>query len=274
MTLKGYGPVILLLAEAALFLLWLIVSPRVNLEWFLYRNAKPVSMEEAMRGRNEEEISVFDILTGEADTSGWPENYAGYPCSGSSGSFTSAKDLEKQWIAALQADVSQLTATGIYKQVVHRSKTDPQRGYYASNSRTYGITAPQIIRSRWTRFWLKPYADYAQYYLLTFPDGSRTWLLVDDSITKIPRRGKVTLPLGYRWDEGADRFLNEKEKEKYHITDEDGVDGCMDLYSGWLEGKEMERYQETLNTVRAVTGVLLVSVIGITILVCFIVHKK
>lgn len=274
MMAKGYGPIFLLLTEAALFLIWLVVSSRVNLEWFLYKNAEPVSLEEAMRGRNDSEVSVFDILTGGADTSDMPENYAGYPCSDVSGHITSAKDLEKQWIAALEADASRFTATGVYKQVAHRTTTDPQRGYYASNSSTYGITAPQIIRSRWLKFWLKPYADYAQYYLLTFPDGSKIWLLVDDSITKIPRKGKVTLPVGYRWDEGADRFLSDKEKEKYQITDGDMVDDCMDLYSGWLEGKEMARYQETLTTVRVITGSLLVLAMGITVLFCLSVRKK
>lgn len=59
---------------------------------------------------------------------------------------------------------------------------------------------------------MRPYADYAQYYLITFKDGTRTWALVDNAITRIPAKGRVALPVGYYWDEGAARFLTDKEK--------------------------------------------------------------
>ena len=151
----------LLLIEAALFFCCLIIVPRLNFEGILYRAAGPVDLEE--------------VLAKQEGQSGSAVCYAGYPGLKPTPGIGSEADLQKHFIAVLEVDASQLEATGIYKQTGHRPGPATQRGYYGSRSSTLGITAPAVIRSSVKKFWLKPYADYAQYYLLTFEDGSRTW---------------------------------------------------------------------------------------------------
>ena len=118
---------------------------------------------------------------------------------------------------------------------------------------------------------MRPYADYAQYYLITFKDGTRTWALVDNAITRIPAKGRVALPVGYYWDEGAARFLTDKEKKAYRITDRDVLeDNCLgnalDLYSGWMEGDEMRQYHETCSFVQSVALVIIGILLFITLI--------
>ena len=211
----------LLLIEAALFFCCLIIVPRLNFEGILYRAAGPVDLEE--------------VLAKQEGQSGSAVCYAGYPGLKPTPGIGSEADLQKHFIAVLEVDASQLEATGIYKQTGHRP----------------------VIRSSVKKFWLKPYADYAQYYLLTFEDGSRTWALIDDAITKIPRKGPVTLPIGYYWDEGASRFLTDRERERYQITDSVYMGNCIDLYSGWMDGDEMADFSKRFSFLQSVALVVL-----------------
>lgn len=262
---KGYWLLWALLAEALIFMFWLSVVPRLNFERILYRNVEPISAE-----------TVVAAMEGDP---GSVTRKAGYPCTEPTGALISAEELKKNYIAALEADASRFEATGIYKQINHRATRDSRRGYYSSNSSTYGITAPAITRSRLTLFFMKPYADYAQYYLVTFNDGSRTWALVDNAITRIPRRGKVKLPIGCYWDEGAARFLTEKERKKYHITDRDVLEDfylgdAIDLYSGWTGGEEMKRFREILTLAQSVGTVVSGILLFITFILLMIPERK
>ena len=182
--------------------------------------------------------------------------------------------MQKHFIAVLEVDASQLEATGIYKQTGHRPGPATQRGYYGSRSSTLGITAPAVIRSSVKKFWLKPYADYAQYYLLTFEDGSRTWALIDDAITKIPRKGPVTLPIGYYWDEGASRFLTDQERERYQITDSVYMGNCIDLYSGWMDGDEMADFSKRFSFLQSVALVVLGLVLFVNLIIFMLPDRK
>ncbi len=254
-----------LLAEAVMFFFWLTIAPRLNFEGILYQSAKPVSAKE--------------VLTGDEESTSGLLQRAGYPCTEPTGYMMSAADLQKNYIGAWEADASMFKATGIYKQINHRSRPSTQRGYYGSRSRTYGITAPAITRSWWTTFWMRPYADYAQYYLITFKDGSRTWTLVDNAITRIPARGRVVLPVGYYWDEGAARFLNEKEKKAYRITDRDVPEdiylgNALDLYSGWIEGEEMEQYYGFSSFIQSVAVVITGCLLFITLILFMFSDRK
>lgn len=251
----------MLLAEAVLFMFWLVIAPRLNVEGLLYRWANPLTPEEVLS---------IDESSGSGLTYA-----AGYPCTEPTGALTSASDLQKNYIGAWEADASLFKATGIYKQINHRSRPSTQRGYYGSRSRTYGITAPAITRSRWTIFWMRPYADYAQYYLITCKDGSRTWALVDNAITRIPARGRVALPVGYYWDEGAARFLTDKEKKYYHISDRDVLEdiylgNAIDFYSGWIEGDEMEQYHETFSFIQSAALAITGCLFFITLILCVV----
>ena len=255
---KGYGLLWMLAAEVVLFIFFLAIAPRLNAEGLLYRSAVPVTPEEVL---SKDDNGSFELKYG-----------AGYPCTEPTGYMTySVSDLQKNYIGAWEADASLFQATGIYKQISHRTRPSTQRGYYSSRSPTYGVTAPAITRSRWTTFWMRPYADYAQYYLITFKDGTRTWALVDNAITRIPAKGRVALPVGYYWDEGAARFLTDKEKKAYRITDRDVLeDNCLgnalDLYSGWIEGDEMRQYHETCSFVQSVALVIIGILLFITLI--------
>lgn len=240
----------LLLIEAALFFFCLIILPRLNFEGLLYRSARPVDLEMLLAQGADQAVGL-----------------AGYPSLEPTAGISSEADLQKHFIAALEIDASRIEATGIYKQIAHRPSPGRQRGYYGNQSTTYGITAPGITRSRLEKFWLKPQADYAQYYLLTFEDGSRTWALIDDAVTKIPRRGTVTLPIGCYWDEGAGRFLTDREKKRYHVSEELGMSNCLDLYSGWISGDEVTRFSEQMSFLQSV----LVTVLGILLFVTLII---
>lgn len=262
---KGYRILWAILAEVLIFIFFTGILPRLNAERILYRKAAPILAE-----------AVADSAEG---GTGSLQNAAGYPCTEPTGRLTSAAELKKYFIAALEGDASQFEATGIYKQINHRPMVDRQRGYYGSRSSTYGITAPAITRSRFVTFCMRPYADYAEYYLVTLEDGSRTWALVDPAITKIPRTGTVRLPVGYYWDEGAARFLNEKEKEKYRISDQDiredwYLGDAIDLYSGWISGKEMEQYRETMSLVQSVGCVVSGTLLFATLIWLMIPERK
>lgn len=263
--IKGYGLLWALLAEAAIFVFFLCIVPRLSFERLLYRSAEPVSAETVRNAIGAKPGSV--------------KHLAGYPCTESTGGLTSAEELKKNYIAALEADAVRLEATGIYRQVNYRTIRGTHRGYYSSNSRTYGVNAPVITRSRLTAFWMRPYADYAQYYLVTFDDGSRTWALIDTAITKIPRKGIVKLPVGYYWDEGAARFLTEAEKEKYHMSDRDILEDrylgdAIDLCSGWVKGEEMEQYRETRSLIQSVGTVVTGALFFITLILTMLPERK
>ena len=150
---KGYGLLWMLAAEVVLFIFFLAIAPRLNAEGLLYRSAVPVTPEEVL---SKDDSGRFELKYG-----------AGYPCTEPTGYMTSVSDLQNNYIGAWEADASLFQATGIYKQISHRTRPSTQRGYYSSRSPTYGVTAPAITRSRWTTFWMRPYADYAQYYLIT-----------------------------------------------------------------------------------------------------------
>lgn len=250
----------LLLIEAALFFCCLIIAPRLNFERILYRAVRPVDLDE--------------VLAKQEGQTGSPVCYAGYPGLKPTPGIGSEADLQKHFIAVLEVDASQLQATGIYKQTGHRPGPSTQRGYYGSRSGTLGITAPAVIRSSVKKFWLKPYADYAQYYLLTFKDGSRTWALIDDSITKIPRKGPVTLPIGYYWDEGASRFLTDRERERYQITEGVYMGDCIDLYSGWMDGEEMAGFSKRFSFLQSVALVVLGLLLFVTLIIFMLPDRK
>ncbi|MCD7906822.1 MAG: hypothetical protein LUH04_03850 [Clostridium sp.] len=144
----------LLLIEAALLFFCLVILPRLNFEGFVYRTARPVDLE--------------TVLAQKEGQTGAAVCYAGYPSLEPTAGIASEADLQRNYIAALEIDASRLEATGIYKQSGHHSSPVSQRGYYASRSASYGITAPAVTRSRLVKFWMKPYAEYAQYYLIHY----------------------------------------------------------------------------------------------------------
>ncbi|MBS6953463.1 MAG: hypothetical protein KH230_09535 [Enterocloster asparagiformis] len=250
----------LLLIEAALLFFCLVILPRLNFEGVVYRTARPVDLD--------------TVLAQKEGQTGAAVCYAGYPSLEPTAGIASEADLQRNYIAALEIDASRLEATGIYKQSGHHSNPVSQRGYYASRSTSYGITAPAVTRSRLVKFWMKPYAEYAQYYLITFEDGSRAWALIDDAITKIPRKGAVRLPVGYYWDEGAGRFLTEQEKKRYHISEDVYMGNCMDLYSGWVEGEEMARFSERLSFIQSMALAVLGTLLFVTLIILILPARR
>lgn len=135
------------------------------------------------------------------------------------------------------------------------------------NLKPLGIYCPASYQAAYTEyetsafkvFFLRMGESYAQYYMASFANGKRIPVLLNDRMIRLPKSGKVLLPIGRT---GIDSNLS-----KMNAEDTTGQ-WCIDAVSGFESSYEMKKFRE-LRTMTAV-GLWIVACVAVMIIMLMI----
>lgn len=214
-----------------------------------------------------------------------PLGVSGYPSTGISTKITSMEDLEanKYEAICLEIDVKDLKATGFYEQMQLYSGPGTSSNFsWKSNVSKGSVShstngAPLHTSSSFRVLWNRTNAIYAQYYVLTLEDGSRVFLLLNDTAVPLPKSGTVKLPLALWNYLFLERGMSEVEFAKEHgvkLTDDQDV-RFLDAAGNWgrfYPGVEKAHERQVKQAVLLVIAGIIGAIAGM-ILLCILVSQ-
>lgn len=122
-------------------------------------------------------------------------------------------DIQENWFVILEIEADDLEPTGIYRCI-----EEGETGKIEVN--TIKVFFERTIKS------------YGQYYIATLESGEKVFVLINDSLVNVHKKGKIQLPIGME-DFGSIDF------KEYGFTDCDG-DFWLDTASRFAVGPEMQ----------------------------------
>lgn len=135
------------------------------------------------------------------------------------------------------------------------------------NLEPLGIYCPASYHANYTEyetsefkvFFLRMGESYAQYYMATFANGQRIPVLLNDRMIRLPKSGKVLLPIGRT---GIDSNLSKMN------TEDISGQWYIDAVSGFERSYEMKKFRE-LRTMTAV-GLWIVACAAVMVIMLMI----
>lgn len=216
-----------------------------------------------------------------------PLGVSGYPSTGISTKITSMEDLEANQYEAicLEVDVKNLKATGFYERMQLYSGPGTSSNFSWKSNVSKGAVshsksgAPLHTSSSFRVLLNRTGAIYAQYYVLTLEDGSRVFLLLNDTAVPLPRSGTVKLPLALWNYLFLEQGMSEVEFAKEHgvkLTDDqdvrflDAAGNWGRLYPGVEKAHERQMKQAVILVITGIAG----AVVGMILLCILVSHDK
>lgn len=147
---------------------------------------------------------------------------AGYPAGEGYPMIQSVKEIQLYDNYVIQVDVKNLEQTQVYE--------------YLLDGKMFGSVIGRAVNNN--------ISDYGigQYYIATLENGEKLLLLLDDTAIRIPKSGKMVLPIGKTCRSKTNRFFSEIQ-EKYQLPEGEIIE-YVDMAGRWRESEQAQDMED------------------------------
>ena len=172
---------------------------------------------------------------------GYDDDNAGYPAGEGYPVLQSVQEMELYDNYVIEVDVKNLEQTNVYE--------------YLLDGKMFGRAIGRAVNNN--------ISDYGigQYYVATLENGEKILLLLDDTALKIPKSGKMVLPIGKTCRSKTNGFFSEIQ-EKYQLPEGKSIEYA-DMAGRWRESEQMKELQnkKTYMYLGTMVGMIIIQVV-------------